>query len=64
MSLWSKSPYLISDLEWTLCSKVAGATSAPLTTAKPCVDKYSNCASLAQTNCKKYGESCAKVSLS
>merc|ERR1719464_2055688 len=42
------------------CGKVGGATSAPLTTAKPCVDKYSNCADLAKTNCKKYGESCAK----
>ena len=44
------------------CGKVGGVTSAPLTTAKPCVDKYSNCADLAKTNCKKYGESCAKVS--
>ena len=43
------------------CQKVGGATSAPLTTAKPCVDKYSNCADLAKTNCKKFGESCAKV---
>merc|ERR1711933_427242 len=42
------------------CQKVGGATSAPLTTAKPCVDKYSNCADLAKTNCKQFGESCAK----
>ena len=41
--------------------KVSGPTSAPLTTAKPCVDKYSNCAELAKTNCKAHGESCAKV---
>ena len=44
------------------CQATGGATSAPLTTAKPCEDKYSNCADLAKTNCKKYGESCAKVS--
>ena len=44
------------------CEKVSGATSAPLTTAKPCVDKYSNCPSLAATNCHSYGEHCAKVS--
>ena len=47
-----------------LCTKVGGPTSAPLTTSKPCVDKYSNCADLAKTNCKTYGESCAKVSYS
>merc|ERR1712110_1165457 len=41
------------------CQKVSGPTSAPLTTAKPCVDKYSNCAELAKTNCKAHGESCA-----
>ena len=41
--------------------KVSGPTSAPLTTAKPCVDKYSNCAELAKTNCKAHGENCAKV---
>ena len=40
---------------------MSGPTSAPLTTAKPCVDKYSNCAELAKTNCKAHGESCAKV---
>ena len=41
--------------------KESGPTSAPLTTAKPCVDKYSNCAELAKTNCKAHGENCAKV---
>ena len=44
------------------CEAVAGPTSAPLTTAKPCVDKYSNCPQLAATNCHSYGEHCAKVS--
>ena len=44
------------------CEAVAGATSAPLTTAKPCEDKYSNCPQLAETNCHSYGEHCAKVS--
>ena len=39
-----------------------GPTSAPLTTKKPCVDKYSNCPTLAKTNCKQYGSKCAKVS--
>jgi len=43
-----------------ICEKVLGATSPPLTTEKPCVDKYSNCPSLALTNCKKHGEDCAK----
>jgi len=42
------------------CEKVSGPTSAPLTTAKPCVDKFSNCADLAKTNCKAHGEHCAK----
>merc|ERR1712061_424511 len=42
------------------CGKVAGATSAPLTTKKPCVDKYSDCPTLAKTNCKQYGSKCAK----
>merc|ERR1719264_45652 len=42
------------------CQKVAGATSAPLTTKKPCVDKYSNCPTLAKTNCKQFGSKCAK----
>ena len=46
------------------CKKVAGPTSAPLTTAKPCVDKYTNCPALAATNCHNYGEHCAKVSIS
>ena len=44
-----------------VCQKVGGPTSPPLTTSKPCLDKYSNCPSLALTNCYKYGESCAKV---
>lgn len=44
------------------CDKSEGAISAPLTTAKPCVDKYSNCPTLAKTNCYSFGESCAKVS--
>ena len=44
-----------------LLTKVSGPTSAPLTTAKPCVDKFSNCADLAKTNCKAHGEHCAKV---
>jgi len=42
------------------CEKVDGPTSAPLTTATPCVDKYSNCPDLAKTNCKAYGEHCQK----
>ena len=42
------------------CGKVSGPTSAPLTTAKPCVDKYSNCPDLAKTMCNRYGEHCAK----
>ena len=45
-----------------LCERVGGVTSPPLTTTKPCEDKYSNCPTLALTNCYKYGESCAKVS--
>merc|ERR1711936_1488525 len=42
------------------CDKSEGAISAPLTTAKPCVDKYSNCPTLAKTNCykEKYKTDC------
>merc|ERR1712045_32411 len=47
-------------LAFPSCQKVAGATSSPLTTKKPCVDKYSNCPTLAKTNCKQYGSKCAK----
>ena len=42
------------------CGSVDGPTDAPLTTAKPCVDKYSNCPELAKTNCHGYTEHCAK----
>jgi len=42
------------------CDSVKGATDAPLTTAKPCVDKYSNCPKLAETNCYKNAEHCHK----
>ena len=35
-----------------ICTKTAsGATDAPLTTAKPCTDNYSNCATLAESYC-------------
>jgi len=47
-------------IAFPICEKVGGVTSAPQTTAKPCVDKYSNCADLAKTNCYHHGESCAK----
>ena len=43
------------------CEKVSGATSAPLTTKKPCVDKYTNCPTLAKTHCSTLGMKCAKV---
>ena len=42
------------------CGPVYGPTDSPLTTEKPCVDEYSNCPELAETNCKHYGERCAK----
>merc|ERR1719245_120791 len=48
------------DLATVSCGKVSGTTSAPLTTAKPCVDKYSNCPTLAKTSCNRVGEHCAK----
>ena len=35
------------------CQAVAGPTDAPLTTAAPCDDKWSNCANLAATSCWK-----------
>ena len=47
-----------------ICQKVGGATSAPLTTSEPCVDKSSKCPELAKTNCKQYGSKCAKVRMS
>jgi len=42
------------------CETVDGATDAPLTTATPCEDKYSNCATLAKTNCNGNSEHCQK----
>ena len=33
------------------CEKTSGATDAPLTTKKPCLDKYSNCKDLAIGYC-------------
>jgi hypothetical protein len=33
------------------CAPTAGPTDPPLTTAKPCVDQYSNCPDLALTYC-------------
>merc|ERR1719360_46125 len=35
-----------------ICTTVTGATDSPLTTAKPCTDNYSNCATLAESNCQ------------
>jgi C1A family cysteine protease len=44
------------------CDSVSGPTDAPMTTEKPCIDVYSNCADLAKTSCYKSStaESCAK----
>jgi len=42
------------------CGSVDGPTDAPLTTATPCVDKYTNCPELALTNCHGNSEHCAK----
>jgi hypothetical protein len=42
------------------CGPVYGPTDAPLTTEKPCFDKYNNCPEFVETNCKHYGEGCAK----
>ena len=33
------------------CEKVAGPTDAPLTTVKPCNDRFGNCADMARTAC-------------
>ena len=35
------------------CGAVNGPTDAPLTTAAPCEDKWSNCPELAQKSCYK-----------
>jgi len=35
------------------CDKTSGPTDAPLTTAAPCEDKWSNCPDLAQASCYK-----------
>ena len=45
------------------CEKVSGATDAPLTTKKPCLDKYSNCQDLAVKSCWKpeMGQDCAQA---
>merc|ERR550539_272208 len=44
------------------CDTVAGPTDGPLTTARPCLDEYSNCPALAQNSCyqSRIGESCRK----
>jgi len=42
------------------CDGVKGATDPPLTTAKPCTDKYSNCPKLAETDCFSNSEHCRK----
>jgi len=44
------------------CAKSSGPTDRPLTTKKPCLDKYSNCATLAKSSCwqDKIKNSCAK----
>merc|ERR1711915_26655 len=42
------------------CKKVWGATEGPLTTAKPCVDRYTNCPEIAKTRCYKNHKVCEK----
>merc|ERR1712123_446348 len=42
------------------CKTVDGPTDAPQTTAKPCLDKYTNCADLARDNCFANAENCPK----
>ena len=42
------------------CEKVSGPTDAPLTTKKPCLDKYTNCRELARDSCYKNQEHCQK----
>merc|ERR1712061_949805 len=49
-----------SELAFPSCQKVAGATSAPQTTKKPCKDQYSNCPDLAKNYCYQVGTKCAK----
>merc|ERR1712241_709587 len=45
------------------CETVAGATDPPMTTAIPCVDKWSNCQALASKYCyqEKIGQGCRKA---
>jgi len=44
------------------CAKVNGPTDAPITTETPCVDKWSNCAAMAEEKCYRteIGEECPK----
>ena len=44
------------------CAKVDGPTDAPITTETPCVDKWSNCAAMAEEKCyqTEIGEECPK----
>jgi len=44
------------------CSRVPGPTSSPLTTKKPCFDKYNNCQQIAVrgNNCAAHKENCMK----
>ena len=44
------------------CARTDGPTDAPITTEKPCNDKWSNCPALAEEKCYKswVGEECPK----
>ena len=42
------------------CGNVDGPTDGPLTTTKPCVDKYWSCPEIAKTNCHGFTEHCPK----
>jgi len=46
-----------------MCDRVQGPTDAPLTTQKPCLDTFSNCAQVAQTSCflPHIAKGCAKA---
>ena len=48
-----------------VCGQEEGTTSAPVTaaTTPACVDKYSNCPELAETNCRGHGEHCPKAGI-
>ena len=59
--LWTLN-YRLQTMVVAQCARTDGPTDAPITTEKPCNDKWSNCPALAEEKCYKswVGEDCPK----